>query len=391
MKNSLLSDGKLRKVAFVSTNVCAPWGGSEVLWSEAARRLATTGHIAVASVHGWPKSASALAELRKAGVPVHERWKAVSKLRPRVLQKIAGTLARRASPHVLGTWLDRGRADLVCVSVGSPADDISLMDACTARSIPYVTVFQANAECVWPDDARAQRLIEIVAGARRNFFVSRENHSLLETQLGIAVPNSEVIRNPYNVRRDVEIAWPHESTPLKLACVARLDPSAKGQDLLLHVLASEPWRSRSVSVSFYGNGRSQQGLCRLAQRLQVEDRAQFFGHVEDIESVWATHHALVLPSRYEGLPLAVVEAMLCGRPSIVTDVAGNAEVVEDGVTGFIAEAASAQHLHRAMERAWENRSRWREIGMAAASAIRAMVPPDPAADFARRLLELIDD
>jgi glycosyltransferase involved in cell wall biosynthesis len=130
------------------------------------------------------------------------------------------------------------------------------------------------------------------------------------------------------------------------------------------------------------------GLHRLAKRLGLEGRVQFCGHEPNVEQIWATHHALVLPSRFEGLPLAVVEAMLCARPVIVTDVAGNTELVADETTGFVAEAATVRHLHRAMERAWERRSDLESMGKAAARCIRELIPKDPAGEFARRLVDL---
>ena len=59
--------------------------------------------------------------------------------------------------------------------------------------------------------------------------------------------------------------------------------------------------------------------------LQLKN-VHFRGHVNDIRAIWEQNHLLVLPSRYEGLPLALVEAMWCGRPAVVTDVGGNAEL-----------------------------------------------------------------
>ncbi|MFN7141853.1 MAG: glycosyltransferase, partial [Limisphaerales bacterium] len=85
-----------------------------------------------------------------------------------------------------------------------------------------------------------------------------------------------------------------------------------------------------------------------------------------------------------------VEAMHCKRLAIVTDVAGNAEVVKDGLSGFVAEAATVQHLNQAMERAWEQRHRWRQIGEMAGCWIRELVPSDPGAVFAQTLLRLVD-
>ena len=95
----------------------------------------------------------------------------------------------------------------------------------------------------------------------------------------------------------------------------------------------------------------------------------FAGFVSDVSAIWSSHHGLILPSRCEGLPIVLVEAMLSGRVPVVTDVGGNAEVVEDGVTGYLAAAATEDSLDDAMERAWNERHRWREIGAAAAAPI----------------------
>src|SRR4029450_7098540 len=94
-------------------------------------------------------------------------------------------------------------------------------------------------------------------------------------------------------------------------------------------------------------------------------RTEFLGHVEDIRALWAENHLLVLPSRAEGTPLALVEAMLCGRPAVVTDVGGNAEWIAEPETGFVAEAPTAKSFGAALERAWQARDHWQKLGMQA--------------------------
>jgi glycosyltransferase involved in cell wall biosynthesis len=87
---------------------------------------------------------------------------------------------------------------------------------------------------------------------------------------------------------------------------------------------------------------------------------------------------LILPSLSEGTPLSLIEAQLCARPALVTRVDGNPEWVDDGETGFIAEAPSVHHLSLALERAWEARDRWQEIGNAARAQCVVKRDPDPA-------------
>jgi glycosyltransferase involved in cell wall biosynthesis len=140
-------------------------------------------------------------------------------------------------------------------------------------------------------------------------------------------------------------------------------------------------------VSFFGEGHNREALEDMAKLLGVSS-VRFRGFTENIIDIWREHHALLLASRAEGLPLVLVEAMLCGRPGIVTTAGGCAEVVEDGKTGFIAKVADYHALDAAMERAWSCRERWRQMGLDASRSIRSHVPPDPCAVFAAKLEEI---
>ena len=126
----------------------------------------------------------------------------------------------------------------------------------------------------------------------------------------------------------------------------------KGQDLLLQALSGEPWKGCCWLLRFYGAGPDRPYLGRLADYYQISERVEFCGHVRDVRSIWADNHLLVMSSRSEGTPLALVEAMICARPAVVTDVGGHMEWVEEPATGFVAEAASARSLDVALERGW---------------------------------------
>jgi glycosyltransferase involved in cell wall biosynthesis len=115
---------------------------------------------------------------------------------------------------------------------------------------------------------------------------------------------------------------------------------------------------------------------------------QFMGHCSDVAAEWSKYHALVLPSRSEGLPLALVEAMICGRPAITTRVGGAEEIVKDGLNGFLAPSASVQSFDETLERAWSKRGQWREIGLRASADALAFLPPDPGQLLARRLANI---
>jgi glycosyltransferase involved in cell wall biosynthesis len=81
----------------------------------------------------------------------------------------------------------------------------------------------------------------------------------------------------------------------------------------------------------------------------------------------------------------MVEATLCARPVVATDVAGHAEIVEDGVTGFLADAATVASIERALERMWARRNELERMGEAGSRKIRGLVPADPIRTFSEKI------
>ena len=200
---------------------------------------------------------------------------------------------------------------------------------------------------------------------------------------------AEIVDNPFTVRVDAAPSWPSTDRIWKLACVARINFESKGQDVLLKVLRDPKWRARPLRVSLWGDDHGNLNqLRRLIELYGLADQVQYEGVHNDIESLWATHHGLLLPSRVEGNALALIEAMLCGRMAVVTNVGRAAELVDDNASGFIAPAATAELIDDALERAWQQRHEWQAMGQRAAVAIRQRHSLRPAEDFADRILDL---
>jgi glycosyltransferase involved in cell wall biosynthesis len=88
------------------------------------------------------------------------------------------------------------------------------------------------------------------------------------------------------------------------------------------------------------------------------------------------------------MPLVIMEAMAAGRMAIVTRAGGNAELVEDEVTGFTSEV-NERDFDQAMERAWCRRADWEDIGLKASRSIRRMVPGVPEEEFVQNLNTLL--
>ena len=97
-----------------------------------------------------------------------------------------------------------------------------------------------------------------------------------------------------------------------------------------------------------------------------------------------------MPSIMEGMPLAVVEAMLCARPVLATDVGGIAEWIDDGSNGFIATCSSSRALHKGLLRMWQLKDNWEKIGLAAHKTAMQMHNPKAGEALLDKLREVIE-
>ncbi|HLJ27218.1 MAG TPA: glycosyltransferase [Candidatus Angelobacter sp.] len=385
---------------FVFISSIRGWGGSEELWGAAAARLAEGGHSVTIFQAGVDPNHPRISRLLAMGCQIRDMLhvclpagirlpRALVHLTESLVRLTGRTAAQRAIRPLVRALLAKVNPDLVVVSQGANFDGIVYGDLCRISGRPYVVISQKATDSLWPSDKERIMMRSTYKTALRCYFVARHNLELTECQIGETLVNAEIVRNPFLVSGAL-LPWPGaQDHSIKLACVARLLTGEKGQDILLRVLARQRWRERNLSVSFFGAGSNAEALRELAGHLALTN-VDFPGFVSDVESIWKTHHALVLPSRTEGLPLALIEAMICGRFGVVTNEGGTCEVVEDGRTGFIAGSAKVDEFDNAMERAWAAREDWESIGNAAGMAVRTMVPSDPASCFTAKLLGLVD-
>ncbi|MGO8764072.1 MAG: glycosyltransferase family 4 protein [Limisphaerales bacterium] len=373
-------------IAFISTMYGETWGGSEQLWGAAAHALLAKGHRVEAGVNDWEGPRPEWDALEKAGCKIHIR-EYIPRLPVRLLNRFLPA-GRRIGPwNADYKWLRDLRPDLVMVCQNTTENGLELMELCVKEGWRYATVVQWASEYSWPEDSRAARLRAVYQNAAAAFFVSSHNLRLTEKQIAASIPRGEIVWNSFRAPYQQPLAWPDESRGFRLACVGRLQPQSKGQDILLRVLSQPKWQQREVRVHFFGKGINRRSLGELAGLLGVRN-VEFGGFVQGVSGIWENCHALVLASRSEGLPIVLVEASLSGRPAICTAVAGVPEVIEDGVTGFLARAAEVDLLDAALECAWQKRGEWREMGLRAAQRVRGLFPEKPEEHFARRCLEL---
>ena len=127
--------------------------------------------------------------------------------------------------------------------------------------------------------------------------------------------------------------------------LARLDPQ-KGLEVLVEAATQTP----GVQFAIAGDGPERAALEQQIERLGLSGRVRLLGRREDATDLLAGCDLFVLPSRFEGLPVSVVEAMAASRPVVATAIGGTDEAVVAGETGLLVPAGDAPALAAAVAR-----------------------------------------
>jgi glycosyltransferase involved in cell wall biosynthesis len=190
----------------------------------------------------------------------------------------------------------------------------------------------------------------------RTIVLAAHSSASLYARLGFSTPRMQVIPNGVDAQRfhpDPEARarlrqdWGVTRDELLIGCVARFDP-LKDHETLLRSLQQLRERQQGFRCVLVGTGMDTNNieLERLIERCGVREPLILAGRRQDIPAVMNALDLHVLSSRAECMPLAVLEAMACGTPCVVTDVGDAARIV--GATGWIARARDARALADAL-------------------------------------------
>ena len=186
--------------------------------------------------------------------------------------------------------------------------------------------------------------------------VSEEVRRFLSGQLQLPAASIRVIRNgvgePIASEEGAAAFRSRLGLPpsdVILATVASLTVK-KGHEFLIRAVAILRNRGVSCSLVLAGEGPERSRLESLAAALQLPTRVHFLGAIDRPADVLAVADLFVLPSLVEGLPLALLEAMMAAKPVIATSVGGVPEVVVSERNGLLVPAGSAEALACAIER-----------------------------------------
>ncbi|WP_160755932.1 glycosyltransferase family 4 protein [Allopontixanthobacter sediminis] len=187
--------------------------------------------------------------------------------------------------------------------------------------------------------------------------------------------------------------WPISSkhtSPKTIAAVGRLT-FQKGFDILIDSFARIAGDRTAWRLQIWGDGPDRDALVGRAQESAAADRIEFMG-LSDRPGSWL-HGAdiFVLPSRYEGFPNVLGEAMAAGLPVIAAGCDfGPAEMIEDGADGILVPVEDRTALAAALARCMDDPELRERLGTAAALSARRYAPQNILRKWDRALEELAE-
>lgn len=167
-----------------------------------------------------------------------------------------------------------------------------------------------------------------------------------------------------DARAEVRAAFGIDSNDVVLLHVGRFAPQ-KDHLTLLKAFYVVSRQYKGTRLWLVGDGEGRRQVEHYVQSNALVDRVRFLGVRRDIPEIMAASDIFVLPSRWEGVPLVVAEAMAAGLPVVATAVGGVPEMITDGVTGLLVPVGAVNALAGAIDTLIRDADMRRRLGQQA--------------------------
>jgi glycosyltransferase EpsD len=157
--------------------------------------------------------------------------------------------------------------------------------------------------------------------------INKEDYEVAKNQMKgdtYYIPGVGIQSSKYEVVSSINV-----DEGLSLLCVGELSPRKN------HLFVIKAIKERGVELRIAGSGKLHTKLSMYIQANDLADRVQLLGYVDDVSQLYSNNAIFVMPSKQEGLPVAMMEAMASGKAVLASNIRGNSDLIDHGKGGFL--------------------------------------------------------
>lgn len=361
-------------ILFLSVMNGGAWGGSEEQWFKTALYMRSIGHDVTVMVFEWKEKKGRLNILRDAGISVKE------------IPNGRGFISVIRRKRFLAKT-DFSKYHFVYVNQGGWHDVTHGAFKNLYKRLPAYAMsfhnYQLNSH---QKASRITCLAEWIKNSSVTIAATGVIYEMLEREFGIAARNPVVFYSPITFSPPpAPLPFP-ENEVFTFITLGALDTSRKAQNLLIEALGGPQWKTRKWKLEIYGEGKDEQMLKSIIQLYQLEANVFLKGHTSSPAESLMKAHIMLQATRYDAMPISVMEAMSIGRPCLVSDVGDMPVWIKHNENGFMVTALNKKVLEEILEEVWHNRIRIDILGREAFNTFQELYPQPYEEKFTTMLL-----
>src|SRR6476661_2294595 len=371
-------------IFFISLMNGLPWGGSEELWYRSALYAAQKGWKVGCAVYHWKEKEQKIQQLEKAGCSIY--WLPNE---GRKKESLADKLQYKLTKYRFKRFIKSLPVkdyDMVVINQGGFEIHTPEWRNYWMFLDRYALLFHNYSKNEQWGSSKKKALENWVGKAFINLFASEQIRITLQQQLGIFITNSATLINPVTISPPANITpFPAATGEYIFAMFAALETNRKAQDRLVKALSSDKWKKRSWQLRLYGEGKDRTELEKLVRENKIGNKVFLKGHTNSISGEIMAAHLILQITHQDAMPISVVEALAFSRPVIVSEVGDMPVWIKEEINGYISKDASIESIDATLEKAWNDRDRWPEMGKKSFEIFKEKYPAALEESFLKQL------
>jgi glycosyltransferase involved in cell wall biosynthesis len=360
-------------ILFISTMNGDPWGGSEEFWYDIALWMSKNGYKVGCCFFEWPSGKKErIDNLEKTGCKI---WLLPN---PRLAGNALLKMKIQKKGYRLLKEICSDQWSIICLSQGGYEDVTHRPFRFLYRHLDkFVIVYHNYNESHRLSKSRSRNLKKWTDNAILNMGDAGRIFEAVKKVSAIDIPRQFTFNNPLTIPYQAQpFLWPPKdgADRYMFTMLAQLDTRRKAQDMLIHALSDQKWKSRNWVLHLYGDGQDRSMLKDLVDKYDSGDKIKVMGHTNEVYKILQKTHLLFQITHIDAMPLSVTEAMNMARPCIVSNVGDMPLWIRDGKNGYIAPEVSQAAIDKTLERAWQEREKWEQMGLEAHRVFKTKYP-----------------